>query len=94
MIYRLTKRAKTDLERIYHYTIEQFGYDQAILYLGGLETKFELLCTHPRLGQLIRDDRYRLTHEEHIILYRLVGHEVRIIRVWSPRRRSLPKGWA
>ena len=52
MKVRLTRRAKADIQVIYFYTIDNFGDEQAGVYLGGLDDTFDLLTDsseRPRL---------------------------------------------
>ncbi len=92
MIYRLTRRAEADIKSIERYTVKEFGYVQADLYLGGLDALFDLLCENPNLGREIAPGRRRFAYRQHIILYRVEVEELQIIRIWNMKRR-LPEGW-
>ena len=39
--YKLTPEAEADLDRIFDFGIDTFGLDQAITYMGKLQTRFE-----------------------------------------------------
>lgn len=54
-VYRLSRKAASDIEDIYTYTIEQHGLAAARKYLDGLHSCFELLAEYPMLGR--RADR-------------------------------------
>ena len=49
--YRLSRKAASDIEDIYTYTIEQHGLASARKYLNGLHACFELLAEYPMLGR-------------------------------------------
>lgn len=73
MIYRLTKRAKADIQSIDRHTVREFGFLQADLYIGGLDSLLELLCEYPEMGKTIHGDRRSFPYRRHIILYRVLS---------------------
>ncbi len=87
-VHRLSRKAASDIEDIYTYTIEQHGLASAKKYLNGLHTCFELLAEYPMLGR--RADRIapgvrRHECQAHVVFY--VPHEanIRIARVLHAR---------
>lgn len=82
--YELSKPADQDLEDIFEYTEIEFGIDQAIEYLNGLESGFEQLIVNPELGRTRNDIKTGLrsiSRSSHIIFYRLMSDHVKIVRV-------------
>lgn len=84
MGYRLTRAAERDIGAIAEAGIETFGVSQARDYHNALFGVFELLSSNPRMGR----ERTELAppvrvhpFRSHIILYRLEGDDVLIIRV-------------
>jgi len=51
MLYELSPEADQDLEDIFDYTEREFGIDQAIEYLSGLDGIFTKLVHNPELGK-------------------------------------------
>lgn len=49
--YSLSSKAATDLDRIYEYTILNFGLEQAQKYLLGLHATFGEFAEHPKLAR-------------------------------------------
>lgn len=93
MPYRLTRRAEADLIKIYQYTAHEWGFVQADLYAGGLDSVMNLLTEFPKMGKKIKGNRYRFPHEKHIILYQHQDDMIVVNRIWDARRQTLPKGW-
>lgn len=87
--YELTEATEKDLNDIFDYTAQEFGFDQAVEYLLGVEDKFNLLSDQPQLGKArneIRNELRSFIHERHVIFYRGMGKRVRIIRILHGRR--------
>ncbi len=83
-IYILSEIADKDLEEIFDYTLEEFGFEQAEKYLLELEEVFQNLLLNPQLGKKrneIKKDLYSLPKDNHIIFYRILDSHIRIIRV-------------
>lgn len=80
----LSEEADKDLEDIFDYTAEQFGVDQAIVYVSGFEAVFDSLSNNPRLGREryeIRPELRSITKESHVVFYRIMKNNIRIVRV-------------
>ena len=83
--YKLTRLAEQDIDKIFEYTIRNFGIEQARTYLSGLTGQFESLVENPKLfpersefSPLVRVCPYR----SHIIIYHRISEEnIEIIRV-------------
>lgn len=82
--YRVTPLARCDLEAIWHYTKEEWDADQADRYLSLINSKFEGLAQAPLLAPScdhIRPGYRRSRAGQHMIYYRISGHDVIIIRI-------------
>lgn len=87
-VYRLSRKAASDIEDMYTYTIEQHGLTSARKYLNGLHSCFELLAEYPMLGR--RADRIapglrRHEFQAHVVFYVQREATVRIARVLHAR---------
>lgn len=83
-VYRLSPRAGRDIDRIYEYSITQFGFAIAFDYLTRLYQALELLAIHPEMGRdygHLRRGMRRFEHESHSIFYRKSGDDILILRV-------------
>lgn len=82
--YRLSPKARDDMESVWLYTLSQWGHEQTEKYIDDLAAAFDLLTDNPRLGKSCENIRpgYR-KHPvlRHIIYYREVGYGIEIIRV-------------
>jgi toxin ParE1/3/4 len=91
--YRLTRQAEDDLVRLYVNGTRDFGPSQAEAYFSGLETSFAFLADHPRVAR----ERMEITppvrihpYRSHVIVYRIHGDDIQILRVrhgredWDP----------
>ncbi len=82
--YRLSEEAQNDLREIQHYTRENWGNNQARLYLIELTTKFEYLSKSPKLGrprEEIDKDLRSFLVRRHIVFYRERPKGIEIARV-------------
>ncbi len=87
-VYRLSRKAASDIEDIHTYTIEQHGLAAARKYVNGLHACFELLAEYPMLGR--RADRIapgvrRHEFQAHVIFYVQREASVQIARVLHTR---------
>lgn len=91
----LTPLAKADLIEIWHYGFSQWGEVQADTYLLGLEEAIQSLADNPRIGVSIDDIRSgcrQYTFRKHLIIYRLNGDRLiilRVLRVETDRPRHI-----
>jgi toxin ParE1/3/4 len=81
---RLAPEAESDLENIWTYTAKMWSADQANLYTDDLVAKFDLLSKAPFIAR----ERTEFTppvrihrHQSHVIIYRLSGNNLDIVRV-------------
>lgn len=93
MAYSLSLKAEEDVIDIYAHGARAFGTSQAETYFAGLEQAFAFLAEYPRAAR----ERREITppvrvhpFKSHIIVYRINGADVRILRVrhghedWEP----------
>lgn len=84
MPLELSRKALADLDDIRDYSLEQFGVEQAILYLDAIEQAFRRLLDHPRIGSQ-RDDIGEAVLNypagEHRIYYEARPGQIYVIRV-------------
>lgn len=86
--YRLTERAVADLESIFDYSADPFGFSQAEFYLLGLAEALLKIVATPKLAHSIQDiraDYYRYLYEQHAIYFQRLkaatGQEASILVV-------------
>jgi len=85
--YRLSERARRDLEDIRLYTLENWGNDRAKQYLIELALKFEQIAAAPGLGR-VRGEidgsvrSFSATH--HTVFYRECVDGIEVVRVLHP----------
>ena len=90
----VTPKAESDLTEIWLYTCEEWGADQADVYLDQLEAGLNQLINHPSLGAdyaHVLPGYRRLQVEHHAVFYQVHEPEVLIVRVLhedmdAPRR--------
>lgn len=91
--YILSEIADKDLEDIFDYTLNEFGFNQAETYLLEIEEIFQNLFLNPRLGKKrdeIKKGLYSFPKDNHVIFYRILDHHIRIVRVLHGSR-DIPK---
>ncbi len=82
--YELSLEAEKDLEDIFDYSVDKFGVDLAVFYVGGFEDTFEHLCRNPKSGKErteIRDGLRSIVKESHVVFYRILKSKIRIVRI-------------
>ena len=82
--YRVTPTAKTHLNDIAEYTLQEFGSEQMEVYLRALFSRFEWLSENPRLGKARNEIFGNLrSYREgaHVIFYRISGTFIDIVAI-------------
>ena len=82
--YRLSPKARDDMESVWLYTLSQWGHEQTEKYIDDLAAAFDLLTDNPRLGKSCENIRpgYRKQPVlRHVIYYREAHYGIEIIRV-------------
>jgi toxin ParE1/3/4 len=86
MIYKISREASNDLEKIWLYTIETWSAEQADRYLNLLFDEIEYLCLKPKSGNdfgYVRKGYFRSRVKSHFIFYTIneEKNEIEIIRI-------------
>lgn len=82
--YRLRALAREDLRRIWNYTFERWGVEQAERYLAAMFTCFEDLAANPQLGRERGDVKagYRsFPQGRHVVFFRVGESAIEIIGI-------------
>jgi toxin ParE1/3/4 len=80
----VTPKAQADLVGICVYTCQVWGAEQADYYLDRLDAGMRQLSDYPGLGAdyaHVRPGYRRLQLEHHAVFYRVLEHEVLVVRV-------------
>ncbi|WP_422136490.1 type II toxin-antitoxin system RelE/ParE family toxin [Endozoicomonas sp. ALD040] len=102
--YKIRKKALMDLEKIWLYTFNHWGVEQADDYVRLITDKFEWLAENPKAGQPrheIKSGYLSALAGSHLIFYKLTRHQPDIVsvihqkadissRVGSPKEKFLP----
>jgi toxin ParE1/3/4 len=87
--YRLTNEAKSDLEKIWIYTYENFSIKQADKYYKLITDEFEFIASNPNSGMSINHIRpgYRVSKvKSHLVFYKTsLKKGIEIIRILHER---------
>lgn len=86
--YRLTPAAERDLESIWAYTVQQWGFEQANRYIDLLTAAFAGLAESPNIApscERIRPGYRRWGVERHKIYFRVTDYGIAVIRVLHDR---------
>ena len=86
--YRLTPKAKEDLEAVWLYTLTKWGSPQTDRYIDDLTEAFAFLAQSPKSG--ISCDKIRQGYRQypimrHVVYYRETTYGIEIIRVLHDR---------
>lgn len=82
--FRLSQAAAADYRALYVYGIATFGELQADCYCDGLDTLFEDLARHPRMGapvDHIRRGYRRAVYQSHSVYYLIQEDGLLIVRI-------------
>ena len=90
MIYKISKEAEIDLEKIWLYTFEEWSLEQADYYMDLILDEIEYLVINPKSGKdynEIRKGYFRSRVKSHFIFYRinLKEERIEIIRILHER---------
>lgn len=81
---KLSQRARADLDRIFDYSLETFGFQQASKYRDGLSATFAQMLTGEQRGRAVDDvrpDLLRANYVSHAIFFRREGDDILVVRV-------------
>lgn len=93
MVYQLSQQADFDLENIFDYSIEQFGFNQTQKYISEFDIVFKTLCNNPAKGRKrdeIRKGLRSINKDSHVIFYRVMKTKIHIVRILH-HTRDLPQ---
>lgn len=82
--FRLSPAAENDLDGIFHYTVQQWGFEQAVRYTQTLEKACAALAEAPGRAQdcsHIRSGYRRSAAGRHFIYFRIEDYGIAVIRI-------------
>jgi toxin ParE1/3/4 len=81
--YRLSHKARRDLDDIWDYSRELWGVRRGTAYLHDIRTAIEMVAERPSIGAVLEDFPVyrRRPVGSHMILYRLQDGVIMIVRV-------------
>ena len=85
---RISGEAERDLQRIWMHSVENWGEEQAIAYVGQVRDALDMLCGNPGLARFADDVRpglRKLTVGSHVLYVRLGDTYIRLVRVLHGR---------
>lgn len=77
-------KAASDLKKIWLYTFDKWGVEQADLYFDQLEYAINHLVDSPKLGKnvdAVRNHYRAIRAKHHVIYYKINGDIITIVRV-------------
>lgn len=80
----ITKKAVSDLEEIWLYTVEKWSVEQADRYYNLLFDEINFICKNSTAGKSMEHVRkgYRASKvKSHLIFYRVVNNTIEVIRI-------------
>ena len=83
-VYKVSRKAESDLTEMYEYGIERFGLKQAKTYLLGMHTLFQILANNTTLGRDASEfvlSLKRFSYKSHTIFYLATDIDILIVRV-------------
>lgn len=92
-MYELSAAADRDLQDIFDYTTEKFGFEQAVKYVSEFEILFSQLVNNPHLGKSrdeIKAGLKSFSKSSHVVFYRILRERIRIVRILHANR-DMPK---
>ena len=78
--YKLSSDASKSIEKIYEYSIVNFGEKKADEYFKLLHKAFDLLADQPKLGRKFYE-YHRHEHGEHVFFYKTTDYGIKIIHI-------------
>ncbi|MCA1748383.1 MAG: type II toxin-antitoxin system RelE/ParE family toxin [Parasphingopyxis sp.] len=87
----LSDEAEADLRAIIRFSVERWGIEQAERYVQLLRDRLQDLTRHPRIGSpadSMSPGLRRFSYISHVAYYRVVRHEIRIVRILHKRMRE------
>jgi toxin ParE1/3/4 len=82
--YSLRQQAQNDLESIWLYSYQEWGTEQADIYIRSLLSRFTWLSENPQLGKQrteIKPGYYCFPEGMHLIFYKIIRDGIDIIGI-------------
>ncbi len=82
--YVISKKAISDLEEIWLYTVDKWSIEQADRYYNLIFDEIAFICKNPKTGKQMEAVRksYRAAKvKSHLIFYKVVNDTVQIVRI-------------
>ena len=86
--YVISKKALSDLEKIWLYTVEKWSLEQAERYYALIFEEIRFICNKPNSGRKMDHVRigYRAAKiKSHLIFYKVENETIQIIRILHER---------
>ena len=86
--FTLAPRAKTDLEEIWEYSVDQFGFEKAEAYFRDIQRAIESVASDPRRGRAcdeVRAGYFRFPAGSHMLFFRLSDQGIDVVRILHAR---------
>jgi toxin ParE1/3/4 len=86
--YKLTPRARADIEQIWDYTLSRWGVDQADKYLRQIAEAMALVGGDPARGRAcdeVRAGYRKYAAGAHVLFYRPTQNGVTVVRILHQR---------
>lgn len=86
--YLLSPAAQADIDNIFEFTCEQWGFEQAEKYVRELQYAIERAVANPGIGRACDEIRpgYRaLPAGSHTLYYRITGDVIDVVRILHQR---------
>lgn len=86
--YVISKKAISDLDEIWLYTVEKWSVEQANRYYNLIIDEINYICKKPTAGRRLEDTRkgYQVSKvKSHLIFYRVVKNVVEVVRILHER---------
>lgn len=86
--YKLTPRARQDIEAVWLYSLQEWGAEQTNRYIDDLATAFEFLADSPKAGtncENIRAGYRKYPVIRHVVYYRETSYGIEVVRVLHDR---------
>jgi len=84
----LTPRAISDIDEIWEFSFQYWGFQRADMYVDEIRSTFERIAADPKLGKscdAIRSGYFRYPSGSHVVFYRLAARQVEIVRILHQR---------
>ncbi len=91
---KLQQKAKEDIKKIWKYSLNNFGIEQADKYYQELTQAMSVIASNPKIGlscDYLRSGYRQYQINKHLVFYQITENTIRIIRVLHERMQSRDK---